>query len=165
MDGTSEFDALISPHRSLSAAGVRRLLMVLGGLGAAISAVAWTLGGWPVLGFSGAELVLAGLLLRRHARGHERLEHIRLAADGLHVRRTGGAGKDHAIRLDPSWVQAILQERPGRAPALLLVARGQQTEVASWLGEAEKRDLALALQAALHRFRNPRFDNPQLRDG
>jgi hypothetical protein len=30
------------------------------------------------------------------------------------------------------------------------------------LGEAEKRDLSVALAGALHRLRNPRFDNPQL---
>ena len=30
------------------------------------------------------------------------------------------------------------------------------------LGEPEKLDLAEALKAALHRWRNPVFDNPQL---
>jgi hypothetical protein len=32
------------------------------------------------------------------------------------------------------------------------------------LGEEQKRDLADALTKALHDWRNPRFDNPQLRD-
>ena len=32
------------------------------------------------------------------------------------------------------------------------------------LGEAEKRDLAACLTRALHRARNPVFDNPQLRE-
>jgi hypothetical protein len=36
-------------------------------------------------------------------------------------------------------------------------------QVATALGEREKRDLAAALRAALHRYRNPVFDNPQLR--
>jgi hypothetical protein len=34
--------------------------------------------------------------------------------------------------------------------------------VGSCLGAAEKRELAAALEDALHRWRNPRFDNPQL---
>jgi hypothetical protein len=42
------------------------------------------------------------------------------------------------------------------------VARDFSEEVGRCLGEAEKRDLAAALDAALHRWRNPRFDNPQL---
>ena len=37
-------------------------------------------------------------------------------------------------------------------------------EVGAELGEAEKRDLAEALNLALHRHRNPVFDNPQLRE-
>ena len=47
-------------------------------------------------------------------------------------------------------------------PRLLLVARGVREEIATTLGEAEKRDLWAALRDALHRLRNPTFDNPQL---
>jgi len=47
-------------------------------------------------------------------------------------------------------------------PRLLLSVRGRSEEVARALGEAAKRDLAAALTRALHRWRNPRFDNPQL---
>jgi hypothetical protein len=36
-------------------------------------------------------------------------------------------------------------------------------EIATSLGEVEKRDLWEALRDALHRLRSPRFDNPQLR--
>jgi uncharacterized membrane protein len=43
------------------------------------------------------------------------------------------------------------------------LARGQRIEVGSALGEPEKRDLAEALAAAVHRLKNPVFDNPQLR--
>ena len=49
-------------------------------------------------------------------------------------------------------------------PRLLLATRGVQEEVGRALGEEEKRDLARALRAALHRSRNPVFDNPQLRE-
>jgi hypothetical protein len=38
-------------------------------------------------------------------------------------------------------------------------------EIGQLLGEDDKRDLAAALDAALTRYRNPVFDNPQLRDG
>ena len=44
------------------------------------------------------------------------------------------------------------------------MAQGQREEVATALGENEKRELAQALAAALRRMREPRFDNPQLRD-
>jgi uncharacterized membrane protein len=41
--------------------------------------------------------------------------------------------------------------------------RGQESEIGLYLNEDEKRDLARALTAALGRYREPRFDNPQLR--
>jgi uncharacterized membrane protein len=58
----------------------------------------------------------------------------------------------------------MLEEVPGRIPRLLLVSRALRCEIGAALGEAEKRDLAGALSTALHRLRNPIFDNPQLRE-
>jgi len=58
----------------------------------------------------------------------------------------------------------VIEERPGRIPALLLTTRTLREEVASFLGEYEKRDLAAALQSALRGLRHPVFDNPQLRE-
>ena len=56
-----------------------------------------------------------------------------------------------------------MEEPPGKVPKLLLVAHGVREEIAATLGEVEKRDLLNALLGALHRLRNPSFDNPQLR--
>jgi hypothetical protein len=49
-------------------------------------------------------------------------------------------------------------------PRLMLTRYGISEEIARALGEVEKRDLAASLKRALHRARNPVFDNPQLRD-
>ena len=57
-------------------------------------------------------------------------------------------------------VEAV-RAQPG--VAAVLTARDIRVEIARSLGEDEKRDLADALGEALHRWRNPRFDNPQLR--
>ena len=67
------------------------------------------------------------------------------------------------MSLSPSWANVVLEERAGTVPKLLLTARGTSCEVARQLGEREKRDLAAALSRALQRWRNPSFDNPQLR--
>ena len=86
-----------------------------------------------------------------------------LSDEGLRVVRTDMAGRRVERRLQSAWLRAGLEERPGRVPALWLSDRGGRMEVGAELGEAEKRDLAAALAAALHRHRNPVFDNPQLR--
>ena len=161
-DAPPLFEAIITPHRSLGPAGLRRLVAFLLLLSATVSTVVWLIGAWPVVVFNGAEMLLALYLLRRNARDRETTERLVLSAGGLVVLRTDRRGRRHERRLDAGWLQAILHERPGRTPALLLVERGHQLEVGADLGEEEKRSLAEALRAALHALRNPVFDNPQL---
>ncbi|MGI4951892.1 MAG: DUF2244 domain-containing protein, partial [Janthinobacterium lividum] len=105
------------------------------------------------------------LLMRRNARATRASEMLLLSDDGLRIVRTDHAGRRTERTLQPAWLRASLEERQGRAPALWLANRGMRMEVGAELGEAEKRDLAEALNLALHRHRNPVFDNPQLREG
>lgn len=163
--GPAAFEARITPHRSLGPAGLRRLVAFMLLLSSIVSTGLWFIGAWPVIGFNGAEMLLAILLLRRNARDRHATERLILAVDGLWVIRADGRGRETRRRLNNAWLQAVLQDRPGRTPALLLVERGRQLEVGTDLGEAEKRDLAEALRGALYRQRNPTFANPQLADG
>lgn len=159
------FEAVTTPPAGLSRAGVR---LVLGAVVAALAAVsllfAW-LGAWPVLGFAGAEALLVILLLVMHRRGARRsVETLRLAEGRLTVGRTDWRGRREAFSLDPYWTRLSLDERPGRVSALRLHHRGATVEIGVLLGEEQKRDLAEALAEALRRYREPVFDNPQLRD-
>ena len=160
---SATFEAVIIPHRSLTRAGLRRLVGFICVLSTVISLGLWYIGAWPVVGFNGAEIALALVLLRRNARASRASELLLLSDEGLRVVRTDMAGRRVERRLQSAWLRAGLEERPGRVPALWLSDRGGRMEVGAELGEAEKRDLALALVAALHRHRNPTFDNPQLR--
>lgn len=157
------FEAVIVPHRSLSQTG---LCLVLGAVLAcclASGTVFALAGAWPVGVFAGAELLLAGLLVRLHLRAARASEMLLLSPDGLRVVRTSPRGAVHSRTLPADWMTVRLEERPGRVPALLLLGHGLREEVGRALGEEAKRDLAEALAAALHRRRNPVFDNPQLR--
>jgi uncharacterized membrane protein len=156
------FEALITPHRSMGPAGLRRLVAFILIVSGAVSTGLYFAGAWPVIGFNGAEITLAILLLRRNARQRNTSERLILSATGMRIIRTDQAGRENVRTLQGAWLNAVLQERPGRTPALLLVERGRQLEVGTDLGEAEKRDLAQAMRAALHRQRNPTFLNPQL---
>ena len=159
-----QFEAIIVPHRSLGRRGRWVLAGAILGLSGIITSGLLLAGAWPVIGFNGVEIGLALFLLRRHARGDQANEVLLLSDAGLRITRIDTAGRRTGRTIPATWLQVVLQERPGRTPALLLVNRGVQVEVATALGEAEKRDLADALSAALHRWRHPRFDNPQLRD-
>jgi uncharacterized membrane protein len=157
-----QFEAIITPHRSLGPAGLRRLIGFILLLSGIVSTGLWFAGAWPVIGFNGAEIALAIVLLRRNARAQLCTERLLLSPAGLRVLRVDARGRVSDRTLQGVWLNAVLQERPGRTPALLLVERGRQFEVGRELGDAEKRDLANALGNALHRQRNPIFHNPQL---
>ena len=154
------FEAAIVPHRSLSPRGLRRLSGFIGVLGGVTVAGFWFVGAWPVTGFGAIEIGLAIFLLRLNARRARASELIVLTHAALRIVRSDRRG-DSALPV--AWLNVVLEEPAGRVPKLLLAGRGVREEIAATLGEAEKRDLAAALRAALDRLRNPRFDNPQLR--
>jgi uncharacterized membrane protein len=160
----SVFEAVIVPHRSLSRRGLYCVIGAVMALSALISFFCWWLGAWPVVGFNGAEVGFALLALNWHATSAARAsEVLLLSAAGLKVVRSDPRGRREEKVLPVGWLRVMLEERAGRVPGLLLLARGVREEVAQALGEAEKRSLADALSEAIERLRHPVFDNPQLR--
>ena len=163
------FEAEVKPHRSLSRRG---LWFVIAGMCLAslfVTSLMALLGAWPVIGFNGADLLLALVLIWLNVRAARARETIRLSETELSVLWCDASGRQTLMSLSPAWANVVLEERAGTVPKLLLTSRGTLTtrgtscEVARQLGETEKRDLAAALGRALYRWRNPRFDNPQLR--
>ena len=151
------FQAVITPRRSLSPTAMRVLLAAICLLCVG-SATLWVIiGAWPVGGFTGLELLLAAWLFHLHIRAGRAVELVLLTDTDLRVIRTSPAGRRQELTLEPSWLRVHLAERPGRTPALLVEGGRQSLEIARELGDAEKRDLAQALDAALYRWRNPRF--------
>jgi uncharacterized membrane protein len=157
------FQAEVTPHRSLSARGLRLVIVFVCAVSLGTTTLFWILGAWPIAGFNGVEILLAIILLKAHQKSARAKEVLLLSGAGLRVRRVDARGKVSEFLMPAGWLNVVLTERPGRVPGLYLAARGAQVEVAMSLGEPEKRDLAEALAGALHRLRNPVFDNPQLR--
>ncbi|SFK50319.1 DUF2244 domain-containing protein [Falsiroseomonas stagni] len=158
------FEAVSTPPRSLSDRGMR-WLVVLSCLGAAIPAVLFTLlGAWPVLPFLGIEVLLVLFLVTLHRRWTKAArEVVRLTEGRLLVSTADGRGGRRVTEFEPYWTRVALEEEVEGSPRLLLVQRGRRVELGGFLAPEEKRDLARALSAALSRYRNPVFDNPQLR--
>jgi uncharacterized membrane protein len=143
------------------------LVWVIGsltGFALLIGARFWTLGAWPVLPFGVLEVGLVLVMLRVNARQARGSELILLNETELRIVRTEPSGQRWEKVLPAGWLSVSLQERDGRVPRLMLTRHGMGEEIARALGEVEKRDLAASLKRALHRARNPIFDNPQLRE-
>ena len=167
MSGVGEtilFEAVTKPPAALSARGLR-WLCALAAVAAAVPAILFTLmGAWPVLGFLGVEVaVVLGLVAAHRRWSRAAVESVRLTEGQLLIRRADGRGRQENAELEAYWAQLTLEERPGAVPVLTASARGRTVEIGRFLAAEEKRALADALQAALRRYRDPRFDNPQLR--
>jgi uncharacterized membrane protein len=159
------FEALITPHRSLTRRGSLTLTAVVVGASALISLRFWLIGAWPVLAFSGVEVSLAVLLLALNVRRARARELIRLSSAEITVVQTDHRGRDQSFSLPAAWLQIRLETAENRASRLLLSSRGLGREVGAFLHEGEKRSLFEGLHDALQRLRHPHFDNDQLREG
>ncbi len=148
------FETRIAANRSLSARGMRLVILLLTAASLLIGTLFWWLGAWPVPGFCGVEVLLACLLLRRNARD-ARAERIVLRHDLLLLSRVGARGEASETRLSPSWLRVELSDRPASAVRVRLVGHGVREEVGALLGEAGRRGLARELETALRRCRSP----------
>jgi uncharacterized membrane protein len=151
------FEAELKPHRSLSRGA---LLAVLGGMAAAslyVTALMYLLGAWPVIGFNGADLALAALLFWLNARTARAREIIRLNEDEIEITTISPSGRKSMVFIPPGWARAELEETPGAVPRLVIRTPATRREIGRQLGEAQKRDLAAAINRALGRWRSPQF--------
>ena len=160
--GDVYFEALITPHRSLSRQGLRRLVALLLGLSALTAFRFWLIGAWPVIAFTGVEILLTVLLLRLNAARGRASELVLLTHAGARVIRTDWRGRREESSVEFAWLRVALEDTPGGVPRLVLRARDSKLVIGAFLAESEKRELADALRMAMRGMREPRFDNPQL---
>src|SRR6476660_9651785 len=139
-DSTTVFESVIVPHRSLTPRGLVILIVVLATLCGLVGLRFWLIGAWPVACFGLVEIGLAAFLLLLNARRARASELIILSEEALRIVRTDPRGQRMESVLPVGWLNALLEEPPGRVPRLLLVAHGVREEIATSLGEAEKRD-------------------------
>ncbi len=152
------FEAYSTPLDSLGPRGFRILAWLVCGAFAGLGVLFTLMGAWPVLIFAGAEallvLALVAVYRRRAARS---AEWITLEDGRLTVRRREGM-RQEAASFDPFWARLHWDGR-----RLLLAHRARRIEIGRFLAEEEKQELEAALDRALRAYREPRFENPQLR--
>lgn len=147
------FNALITPHRSLSMRGFAVVIGIVAAVNFMAGMVFMLKGAWPVFGFCGLEVLLVWLAFRanyRAARAHETVE---LTDGELRVRRVDAKGNVRAFSFQPYWVRLALRKEPDETTHLHLVSHGKELEVAAALSPHEREDFARALQAALTNLR------------
>ena len=143
------FDAVLTPHRSLSPAGFRLLIGALSAFGLAAGIAFLALGAWPVLGFFGLDIALLAWCFHANYRQGRQRERLRLTPDALTVERTNPAGAVERVRLPPWWLRVEIDESGERPGPLTLATHGRRETVGAFLAPWERVEVADALRRAL----------------
>src|ERR1700751_5272673 len=93
------FSAVLTPHRSLGAAGFLAVMALVGGVGFAAGVVFYVIGAWPIVGFLGLDVLLIYLAFRANYRAATAYEQVTVTPSELTVRKVSHRGQVAEWRL------------------------------------------------------------------
>lgn len=148
------FNAVLTPHRSLSPTG---FWLLMGGV-ALVSFTAGLVfllkGAWPVFGFFGVDVALVYFAFRASYRSGHLYETVRLTRGELSIQRVLPSGQTRSWTFQPYWLRVHIDEPAVPSSQLTLTSHGRSVAIGSFLSPAERVELARALRDALSRARD-----------
>jgi uncharacterized membrane protein len=148
-DADFRFHALLTPNRSLTAAGFYQVMAVIVAVNLVNGLIYLTVGAWPVAFFCAIDIMIVYAAFRlsyAQGRQHERLI---LTDSHLWVARVLPTGHESRWRLDPAAVRVEIDVPVEHESQLVLNERGSTLVVGSFLSPKERGEVAAALRAAL----------------
>jgi uncharacterized membrane protein len=154
------FSARLTPHRSLTRANFRLVLILVGAAGLFTALPFVILGAWPVAGFMGLDVALIYFAFRSNFRDARAYEDVTLTPLELHLAKVSAKGARADWRFNPSWVRLEKEEDEEFGLQRLSVAsRGSQVEIAHYLAPDDKARFAADFSRALAEARRgPRYN-------
>ncbi|MEM7226003.1 MAG: DUF2244 domain-containing protein [Pseudomonadota bacterium] len=147
------FDAVLTPHRSLSPRGFVILMLAICFVSFSAGLGFYLAGAWPVIGFLGLDVLLIYLAFKinyRHGRAYETLH---LTRERLLIHRVDHWGSVSEWHFQPSWLQVLMDDPPRRDSQLVVRSHGKSLAIGKFLTLDERLDLAKALRDALRKVR------------
>jgi uncharacterized membrane protein len=141
-------DAVLRPHRSLSNAAFRVMLLAFVVANAALAVFFVAQGAFPVAGFLGLDVLALWLAFRWSYKSANIEERVRVGAGRVHVESIDPRGGATHWTLNPIWAQVL---RDGKG--VLIRAGGSQIRLGAFLSPKECVSFAAALDAAIHKAR------------
>lgn len=153
LEGPLHFDAVVTPHRSLSRKGFLILMSILAAVNFVAGMIFLIEGAWPIVGFCIADVVLVYWAFRTNYRAARAYETVQLSDNELRIRRVDQRGHARSFSFQPYWVRLELVENPDESTNLFLRSHGRSFEIANVLSPPERRDFMRALCAALDKMK------------
>lgn len=149
VDDEVVFDAILTPHRSLSKRGFGILMAGVCAVSFAAGLGFFLMGAWPVVGFMGLDVLLIYGAFKLNFRSARLYETVTITRDDLVVRRVSPRGDAQTWRFQPAWLQVLMDDPPEHDSQLTLRSHGRILRIGSFLTAEERLDLAKALKGAL----------------
>jgi uncharacterized membrane protein len=143
------FHAVLTPHRSLGPRGFLILMAALGGVSFVTGMVFLIAGAWPVLGFSGLDVLIVYVAFKLNYRAARLRELVDLTPERFILTRVHPSGRQETFDCNPYWARINLREWPDGRTLLSIAAQGREYAFGRFLTDDERRDLASALKEAL----------------
>ncbi|MFN0043352.1 MAG: DUF2244 domain-containing protein [Alphaproteobacteria bacterium] len=152
-DSPTLFEAVLAPHRSLSARQFWLMMAGMTAIGFCAGIAFMVIGAWPVFGFLGLDVALVYFAFRANYRGARRREILRLTRKELSVLRIEVSGTRSRWVFQPYWLRVYLGGEGGRADVLTLTSHGRSLAIGEFLSTEERKTLAQSLIVALRQVR------------
>lgn len=144
LDGELFMDAVLRPHRSLSAKAFKYMLAAVIAVNIVVAAFFWVQGAFPVAGFLGLDVLVLWLAFRMNYKSGRAAEYVRIAPGKVHVAALDQNGVATHWVLNPIWARVA---RDGRG--VLVREREGQMRLGAFLSPMECASFAAALSLAL----------------
>ncbi len=155
--GGPVFEALLTPHRSLSPRGFVFLMSGIAGVAFAAGLAFFLLGAWPVVGFMGLEVLLVYGAFRINYRRANAFERLELTPERLTVRKVNHYGEETSFGFQPAWLKVEIADPPEPDSPLCLRSHGRSLTIGGFLSAEERLALANTLRRELAKLREPMF--------
>lgn len=143
------FDAVLTPHRSLSQSGFAIVMVVVGVIIAGLGTFFVLQGAWPIFGFLGLDLVLLYVAFRLSYRSGRLVERVHVTPSEVTVTRQAPGRKAESWTFNPFWLRVHMDDPPKHESQIRLTSHGFTLTIGGFLTPEERLDFAKALRNAL----------------
>lgn len=144
------FQALLTPHRSLTRHGFAILMSLLFAVSLAAGIFFVSIGAWPVFGFFGLDVLLIYVAFRLNYRAARAKEEVSVSRTELAIRKTAPSGRVREHVLNPFWTRFFVARHDEIGiTGMQVVGEGQDITLGSFLNPDDRESFAAAFSRAL----------------
>ena len=143
------FDAVLTPHRSLSRSGFVVVMLLIGAVTTGLGVFFVLQGAWPIFGFLGLDVLLLYVAFRMSYRSGRIVERVRVTSHEVTITREAPSRRPESWTFNPYWLRVHIDEPPRHDSQIRLTSHGFTLTIGSFLSSEERGEFAKALRKAL----------------